>query len=327
MCLATGCHTSSSMPCCKYGYGLVLADLTCKECPVNCGFCHDSGDADMVCDVCEAGFTPNSDICRPCTENCKSCAKSGYNDQVCYECEDAGTEYVLINGVTCEDCIDHCQMCEAVNGVPQCAENMCDEHYAKNVNGQCQPCSTVAFTGCSMCSDVNAAGVSECTACMDGFTFNENKTACQKCDVSCPGNCADYKYACSECTSGKEFNDERTDCGFFCKQCVGDGCLNTSASYNETEVFCTGYCFSTNTTTTGSPSVYEKGCIPLCEEKCDERGSKPKTKQCTQCCQASKCNKYLAAGADAHVNINLTLMLVLVMASIGLYRPETLTTK
>ena len=53
--------------------------------------------------------------------------QSGYNDQICYECDDAGTEHVLINGITCEDCIDHCKMCEAVNGVVQCAENMCDD--------------------------------------------------------------------------------------------------------------------------------------------------------------------------------------------------------
>ena len=53
--------------------------------------------------------------------------QSGYNGQVCYECDESPHDWVLVDGATCQACVDHCDKCEVVGGQVHCMNDNCDD--------------------------------------------------------------------------------------------------------------------------------------------------------------------------------------------------------
>jgi len=162
-----------------------VKDITCTRCHYSCKTC--KGDTAGQCTSCYTGFkvvngycvcenggiNPTKNVCEACNDRCGECSVSGYlpPSQHCITCGKLNS--VMSQGVC------YCAAGKS-SGTGSCDED-CD--------ATCAECTLGLKTTCTKCksTDVNIIPVGGKCVCKEGFAFNDARTACEACHISCKG--------------------------------------------------------------------------------------------------------------------------------------------
>ena len=176
---------------CKSGYGIVGG--RCEKCSENCLYCHEES---KECSFCEAGFMLNksTNTCdKISVDNCYGVNELG----VCGLCEN---HYFIKDGscTPCKKAIDHCNYCITKADSVMCMS--CEVGFFL-AGDTCKPCGE----NCNHCSG------EKCYACAEGYFYNHNTNACEKCSIDKCDACKTDKI-CETCISGFYFDQKLQSC-------------------------------------------------------------------------------------------------------------------
>jgi len=185
---------------CANGYGVIGG--VCAVCPFFCETCTvQAGASLLTCTSCNGGYTSNNLPCGQCTSNCVKCSNVNGN-MICSQC----APYYVLNAGVCVACPGGCSKCTVQGSQTLCVSGACDVGTGVSADRtQCVVCSTLAYAGCSLCSDAPGVGVpAACTQCLSGYILNFWATACLS--TGALSNCLipgarPYECSAGQCTS------------------------------------------------------------------------------------------------------------------------------
>ncbi|ESU39968.1 Variant-specific surface protein, partial [Giardia duodenalis] len=164
-------------------------------------------------DACKDGFFPVDDTadsnkkkCLACSdENCDVCAASGANK--CSKCKTSGDKIYLQKEADSPTgtCVNKAG-CTGTNYIDETAKT-------------CSTCASAGTTGCKTCAKTD--GVVACASCEDDQKFGLNKKSCV---AKCPDNASEKSGVCT-CNDGFTPNEDSSAC----TQCHSS-CLTCSAA-------------------------------------------------------------------------------------------------
>lgn len=201
-----GDDNSAECSSCIDGYNLV--EKKCKSCGLsNCKSCSANSDGNtFTCSSCINAFYLNTDECGKCPENCQECS---FNQK--YECSKCIDKFTRTSTGTCVSCPAHCATCAASSdNTIKCTKCISDS-YSLQSDGSCQTCTSAAFANCATCGPTPTGGKASCSACVSGFTLQDDKTACVECTVSGCGSCV-HGRICTECKNGTYLHNFNREC-------------------------------------------------------------------------------------------------------------------
>jgi hypothetical protein len=309
---------------CYPGYGRKSTDLKCHDCPNNCLTCEDTNlDGVLQCTACSQRFILNSGVCGACPIHCQACSYVAEFGLQCSACQDGFTFDTSNN---CMACPAFCSQCtyDATTSATMCVNGMCDSGYGKADGGTCSKCSSLVYTGCSLCTDTmtsttnstSTASNSMCLECMDDYIMADDNSACLTCEISTSANCETCfdrpGTQCTECDSGFLVSKSEEICGVSCYQCMGDDCAAFSANNMDTEV-CEA-CWVIQDTV-GTTETTMRGCFSnstcsdtYTSEMCEEVDG---FTQCKRCCTGTNCNSFDLTGAASTVTSGIAALILL----------------
>lgn len=245
----TQCPDTQTCSLCEEGY--YQEGGACKECPVNCRSCNQSG-----CLNCHAGHYLSGGWCRQCLEGAASCSLSSS-----LSCK-AGYYYDSA-ALSCGKCIPNCRTCRTSQGCDACAAG----YFYASSQAACSPCMAL----CSSCSQQAV-----CDVCVGG-SFRATNGSCAA-YTGCGGGCLECPNgSCTLCSKG--YYAKAGTCvqgaSILCRSAMGPdfgSCLSCEKE-GYTPADAASYCIPRQTNATSSyvyltaynnPSVFGAG-VKVCD--------------------------------------------------------------
>ena len=201
---------------CDEGYGLVSGK--CEPCPDNCQYCEEES---KTCVLCSRGFFMDKETGK-CTKIPISHCNSMESKDKCSYCE---SHYFLADNECklCAEEIANCSYCNKKEGKVTCLS--CEIGYHRTDDNKCENC----IENCNHCRN------GKCIVCKHGYFYDEQKDACQKCELSHCKVC-ESPDVCSDCEAGYFFNKETKQCERCAENCLkcadnADNCLSCPVTY------------------------------------------------------------------------------------------------